>query len=361
MLTATLPIMLEFELEASMAAQMTRYIRMATTRVRTRYLVDVCSAGNRLEQTIELCRRTKAHLGRRKGVVYCRSRNQCEQLAQELECAYYHAGAVDNQERLTRWLETGGLIVATSALGTGVDVPGIVFVLHVDVPYGMIDFAQESGRAGRNGEDVDSVIVVEEGRLEMLAEMSRGNVGIDQRIIDEFVTTRECRRLVMSRYLDGLETTCASNAVTASCDRCGSGLTELKRRYAAEAKERQVTEETLSELTDGCAWCWGQRSYGITEGWKHNWQQCPQQRDAAYRDDGSFVQHETGSHSCFRSGISQALCRAGRDILERCRWPGIMDRFVAELIRSRPGLGVLDVISIEGGLDSGTVDGSRAR
>jgi superfamily II DNA helicase RecQ len=30
----------------------------------------------------------------------------------------------------------------------------------------MIDFAQESGRAGRQGEDVDSVIVMEEGRIE---------------------------------------------------------------------------------------------------------------------------------------------------------------------------------------------------
>jgi superfamily II DNA helicase RecQ len=33
------------------------------------------------------------------------------------------------------------LIVATSALGTGVDFPGIVFTLYVDIPYGMIDFA----------------------------------------------------------------------------------------------------------------------------------------------------------------------------------------------------------------------------
>jgi superfamily II DNA helicase RecQ len=63
----------------------------------------------------------------------------------------------------------GGFIVATSALGTGVDYPDIVYVLHVGVPYGMIDFAQESGRAGRGGEAVDSVIVAEEeevGRTE---------------------------------------------------------------------------------------------------------------------------------------------------------------------------------------------------
>jgi superfamily II DNA helicase RecQ len=58
----------------------------------------------------------------------------------ELKCAYYHAGAVDNEERLKAWLERGRLIIATSALGTGVDFLGIVFTLYVDIPYGMIDF-----------------------------------------------------------------------------------------------------------------------------------------------------------------------------------------------------------------------------
>jgi superfamily II DNA helicase RecQ len=38
-------------------------------------------------------------------------------------------------------MEIGGLIIATSALGTGVDFLGIVFILHMDLPYGMIDYA----------------------------------------------------------------------------------------------------------------------------------------------------------------------------------------------------------------------------
>ncbi|KAK5162702.1 uncharacterized protein LTR77_011237 [Saxophila tyrrhenica] len=225
MLTATLPVMLEFELEEQMAAHMARYIRMVTTRPRTRYTVDMCAAGKGPERTREVCRRMTKHLGGRRGVVYSRSRQGCERLAEELECAYYHAGAVDNQERLDRWLEKGGLIVATSALGTGVDFPGVVFVLHTDIPYGMIDFAQESGRGGRAGEDVDSLIVVEEGRVETLAELSRGVGGIDQQVMDEFITTRECRRLIMSRYLDGQEIHCESEGGMARCDRCGGGLT----------------------------------------------------------------------------------------------------------------------------------------
>ncbi|KAH3949182.1 hypothetical protein HBH98_203880 [Parastagonospora nodorum] len=72
----------------------------------------------------------------------------------------------DRVDQVARWVDNGGLIVATSALGTGVDYPGIVYVLHIGVPYGMIDFAQESGRAGSGSEAVDSVIFVEEEEVE---------------------------------------------------------------------------------------------------------------------------------------------------------------------------------------------------
>jgi len=39
LLTVILPVLLEFELETSIAAQMARYIRVSTTRIKTRYIV----------------------------------------------------------------------------------------------------------------------------------------------------------------------------------------------------------------------------------------------------------------------------------------------------------------------------------
>ena len=51
--------------------------------------------------------------------------------------------------------------MAISALGTGVNFPGIVLIVHVGMLWSMIDFAQESGRGGRAGEIVDSVLIVE--------------------------------------------------------------------------------------------------------------------------------------------------------------------------------------------------------
>jgi len=45
-------------------------------------------------------------------------------------------------------MENSGFCAAAGALGTGVDFPGIVYIVHIRIPYGMIDFAQETGREG---------------------------------------------------------------------------------------------------------------------------------------------------------------------------------------------------------------------
>ena len=330
MLTATLPVILEGELEAAMAAQLSRYIRAVTTRVHTRYIVHEVKRGKLVEEAIGLCRRVKKYLGLRKGVVYSRRRKQCEDLAEELGCAYYHAAAVDNEERLAAWLEHGGLIVATSALGTGVDFPGIVFVLHVDVPYGMIDFAQESGRAGRAGEDVDSVIVVEEGRVEQMAAKLQG---VDETVISEFVATRACRRIIMSEYLDGRKVECSGDL--ARCDRCGEGVTAVFRAHSQAASERQEFEEEMDELRDtqGCLDCFVQGTVDADRrDWGHEAGECTYRKDGegeavsegdieAFR---SKIRFDKRTHSCFKCGISQKLCKTGEDSSRKCQWPRIM-------------------------------------
>lgn len=141
----------------------------------------------------------------------------------------------------------------TSALGPGVDFPGVVFTLHVDVPYGMIHFAQKSGRAGRAGEDVDSVVIVEEGKAER--QLAGGMRGVDEAVMCDFISTKGCRRKVVGLYLDNKEVECGQDAITANYDRCGEGVAALERHYTRAARERQTFEETLDEVSDGCVFC----------------------------------------------------------------------------------------------------------
>ncbi|KAF1359102.1 P-loop containing nucleoside triphosphate hydrolase protein, partial [Lizonia empirigonia] len=167
LMTATLPPVWEHALESSMLIHNTTYIRASTVRPNTRYFVSWCEPEQKEEMAVTIGSRRQVQLRERglKGVVYCRSKTLCEDMAAALGCTFYHADVEDEEraEKLETWEREGGLMVATSALGTGVDYPGIVYILHVRMPWSMIDYAQESGRGGRAGEVVDSVILVGHG------------------------------------------------------------------------------------------------------------------------------------------------------------------------------------------------------
>ena len=148
--------------------------------------------------------------------------------------------------------------MATSALGTGVNYPFIVFVLHVDLPWSMIDFAQESGCAGRDGETVTSMVLVPEGSVE--AKLWQGELGLDRSAIVEFVTASGCRRQMMSSYLDrpALGRSCSDLMDCAQCDRCNEGLSELQATERERVEEWEGVKRVLDDLVGSCVLCWGQ-------------------------------------------------------------------------------------------------------
>lgn len=62
-------------------------------------------------------------------------------VSKALGCLFYKAKAYDKATILQDWVQRGhGWIMATGALGTGVNMPGIIYVIHVDQLYGMTSF-----------------------------------------------------------------------------------------------------------------------------------------------------------------------------------------------------------------------------
>jgi superfamily II DNA helicase RecQ len=327
LLTATLPPVREGELATSMLLPVATYIRASTVRPNTRYYVSWCERGKVQDTALAMCRRQQQLLLDRgeKGIVYCRYKQQCEDLAKALECAYYHAGDVDRAERLGQWLMHGGLIVATSALGTGVDFPGIVYIVHVGMPWSMIDYAQESGRGGRAGERVDSVVLVEHGEAERT--MKQKSDDLDVQAMGTFIIGSGCRRGLMSGYLDGKRVEC-NDVETAGCDRCGEGVRGWQDAQREANIEWQQVQEVLDEVREGCVMCWMASENGEAGEWqKHKVMQCRAYRGVTGKELDTFrrgIWDRGGSHSCRRCWISQKYCVTGEDVEKQCQWPNVV-------------------------------------
>lgn len=100
-------------------------------------------------------------------IVYVRSRTMAVETSEQLNklgitAQFYHGGlpSEDRQKRLQQWKNgTISTMVATNAFGMGIDHPGVRFVIHLQLPESIESYFQEAGRAGRDGEAAEAVLI----------------------------------------------------------------------------------------------------------------------------------------------------------------------------------------------------------
>jgi len=112
-------------------------------------------------------------------------------------------------------------LVSTSSLGAGVDWASIRMVVHYKSPRNLLDYSQESGRAGRDGLVAHSVVWDPQDPGTYMAP-NQNPIGMAE--VRDWLRRDQCLRLIPGHFLDGQGKTCYGLSDVQLCSFCNATI-----------------------------------------------------------------------------------------------------------------------------------------